>query len=58
MLELQPSDRRPGAPSSSGDGGGDEMIRTYKGWKGNNVSFSLFISLLSWSADLRTLTKI
>ncbi|CAN8254879.1 unnamed protein product [Cochlearia groenlandica] len=44
MLDLQPSDRRPGAPSSSGgggggDGGGDELIRTYKRWKGNNVFF-------------------
>ncbi|KAG7564936.1 Palmitoyltransferase DHHC domain [Arabidopsis suecica] len=40
MLDLQPSDRRHGAPSSSGGGsGGDELIRTYKAWKGNNVFF-------------------
>jgi palmitoyltransferase ZDHHC9/14/18 len=40
MLDLQPSDRRHGAPSSSGGvSGGDELIRTYKGWKGNNVFF-------------------
>lgn len=40
MLDLQPSDRRPGPPGPNGGSGGGELIRTYKGWKGNNVSFS------------------
>ncbi|KAJ4890340.1 putative protein S-acyltransferase 5 [Raphanus sativus] len=50
MLDLQPSDRRPGAPSSSG---GDELIRTYKGWKGNNVFF--FGGRLVFGPDARSI---
>ncbi|KAF8081569.1 hypothetical protein N665_0879s0024 [Sinapis alba] len=53
MLELQPSDRRPGAPSYSGGGGGDELIRTYKAWKGNNVFF--FGGRLVFGPDARSI---
>jgi len=66
MLDLQPSDRRHGAPSSSGGvSGGDELIRTYKGWKGNNVSFFFFFFFISFmigfcfsGSDLMSLNKI
>ncbi|XP_010550748.1 PREDICTED: probable protein S-acyltransferase 5 [Tarenaya hassleriana] len=44
MLGLQPPAHHPGAQANAtaagvGDGGGAELIRTYKAWKGNNVFF-------------------
>ncbi|KAG2327891.1 hypothetical protein Bca4012_036929 [Brassica carinata] len=53
MRASQPQDRHPGAPGPSGGGGGDELIRTYKGWKGDNVF--CFGGRLVFGPDARTI---